>query len=79
VAAALYLHNLFRDEGRTMYEYLKGERLQRARGMIDVSSANRMTITEIAMECGFSDPAYFSRLFKQVFGMTPSEVKQPCT
>jgi signal transduction histidine kinase/ligand-binding sensor domain-containing protein/DNA-binding response OmpR family regulator len=29
------------------------------------------SIAAIAYDCGFSDPAYFSRVFKQEFGMTP--------
>lgn len=32
-----------------------------------------MSITAIAFDCGFNDPAYFSRVFKQAFDMTPVE------
>lgn len=32
-----------------------------------------MTISEVAYAVGFSDPAYFSKTFKGVFGCTPSE------
>ena len=31
------------------------------------------TIAEIAYEVGFSDPAYFSKVFKSVFSQTPTE------
>jgi AraC-like DNA-binding protein len=31
------------------------------------------TIATIAYECGFNDPAYFSRVFKQEHGETPQE------
>ena len=31
------------------------------------------SVTEIAYSCGFSDPIYFSKCFKQEFGMTPTE------
>jgi AraC-like DNA-binding protein len=30
-------------------------------------------ISDIAYESGFSDPKYFSTLFKKYYGMTPSE------
>ena len=33
------------------------------------------SITTIAYELGFQDPAYFSRLFKKRFGVTPSEYR----
>jgi len=31
------------------------------------------TIAEISMECGFQDPGYFARVFKQSYGETPAE------
>lgn len=33
-------------------------------------------IATIAYELGFQDPAYFSRLFKKRFGLTPSQYRQ---
>lgn len=42
---------------------------------------SHLTISGIAMECGFSSPATFQRIFKQLTGATPSqfiqEAKQP--
>lgn len=32
-------------------------------------------ISEIAYSCGFSDPKYFSRCFKKMTGMTPTEMR----
>lgn len=44
---------------------------------------SHLTIPGIAMECGFSSPATFQRIFKQLTGATPSqfiqEAKQPET
>jgi AraC-like DNA-binding protein len=31
------------------------------------------TISEVAYDSGFSDPAYFSKTFKNYFGVTPTE------
>ena len=36
---------------------------------------DRITVSEIAYQTGFSDPAYFSRCFKNIYGMTPSQYK----
>ena len=33
------------------------------------------TVAEVAYSCGFSDPKYFSRCFKQSTGMSPTEYK----
>lgn len=35
--------------------------------------SNMLNINEIAIECGFNTPYYFSRIFKQRTGMSPSE------
>lgn len=34
------------------------------------------TISEIAYEVGFKDPSYFSRLFSDKYGITPSQYKK---
>jgi AraC-like DNA-binding protein len=33
------------------------------------------TVAEVAYSCGFSDPKYFSRCFKQSIGMSPTDYK----
>ena len=35
-----------------------------------------ITVAEVAYQCGFSDPLYFSRCFKQYFGMSPSQYQK---
>ena len=37
---------------------------------------NQYTISEIAYQTGFSDPSYFSRVFKSVFQITPKEYQK---
>jgi len=34
--------------------------------------ANSDSIQEIALQCGFHDAAYFSRIYKKVMGIPPS-------
>lgn len=38
-----------------------------------------LSITAIAYDTGFNDPSYFSRVFKQEFGMTPAEWREQQT
>ena len=37
---------------------------------------NQYTISEIAYQTGFSDPSYFSRVFKSVYQITPKEYQK---
>lgn len=66
-----YLHDLFRDDGRTLSEYLQGERLKLAQSMLNVGDVRNGAITDIAMACGFSNPSHFSTAFKRAFGASP--------
>lgn len=42
----------------------------------DMLRENKYTISEIAYQTGFSDPSYFSRVFKSVFLITPKEYQK---
>jgi AraC family transcriptional regulator, positive regulator of tynA and feaB len=68
-----YLHNLFRDDGRTVWEFVKGERLQRARELLMAPGPNGNNVTEIALASGFSNMSHFSTAFKRAFGRSPRE------
>jgi signal transduction histidine kinase/ligand-binding sensor domain-containing protein/DNA-binding response OmpR family regulator len=39
----------------------------------------QLTISEVAYECGFSDPGYFTKLFSKEFGKTPTEFREGVT
>jgi AraC-like DNA-binding protein len=69
-----YLHDLFRDDGRTAREYLQGERLLNARRMLERSSAGTASVTDVCMACGFSNPSQFSTAFRRAFGVSPRDV-----
>jgi transcriptional regulator GlxA family with amidase domain len=45
-------------------------RLKKAQSLLLDST---QSITAVAFDCGFSDPGYFARVFKQGFGMSPQE------
>lgn len=42
----------------------------------DMLRGNQYTISEVAYQTGFSDPSYFSRVFKSVFQITPKEFQK---
>jgi AraC-like DNA-binding protein len=69
-----YLHDLFRDDGRTAREYLLGERLKKARSMLERNPAGASTITDVCLACGFCTPSQFSTAFKRAFGLSPRDL-----
>ena len=56
--------------GQTFRDFLTGERIALARELLDDPM---IAVSEVARRAGFGDPAYFSRRFKQVTGLAPTE------
>ncbi len=54
-------------------ELLRNLRLKHSRELL--TKTNR-SISEIAYECGFSTPAYFTRCYREAFGETPTELRE---
>lgn len=66
-----YLKKLFKKEtGLTPLQYLTEKRLENAANTL-ASYWGRGNVSETARLCGFSDPLYFSRLFKRKYGVSP--------
>lgn len=68
-----YLHEIFRDSGRSVQETIMETRLLWARRMLGNTLGAPKTVSEIAYHCGFSDVAHFSRRFSRRFGAPPRE------
>ncbi len=65
-----YLDRIFRQElGLSINNYLSRVRIQRAQEYLTNTTDN---ITLIAMQVGFNDAAYFSRVFRKLVGQSPS-------
>lgn len=58
--------------GVTPQELMHEARIKRACHMLRATDKN---VSEIAYACGFSDPKYFSRSFRQAVGQTPTEYR----
>lgn len=64
---------IFSQECKTTFiEYLTNVRIENAKRLI---KNTEMKGYDIAYECGFSDPHYFSYIFKKNTGLTPREYK----
>lgn len=58
---------------KTPTQFLRTIRLQKAMTLLQNKA---LSIAEIAYKVGFNDPNYFTRLFHQEFGETPSELRR---
>lgn len=59
--------------GRSFVELLREARVRRACEMLGTSEAS---LAEIAAACGFCDQSYFTRVFKDVRGITPKQYRE---
>ncbi|MBN1554437.1 MAG: helix-turn-helix domain-containing protein [Phycisphaerae bacterium] len=66
-----YVNKLFREElGVTPVEFLNRLRVERAVALL----RDGRSVKETAEEVGFSDAFYFSKVFKRIRGVPPSEI-----
>lgn len=69
--SAGYIKKVFKKEtGLTPLQYLTDKRLENAANCLTMYGGSG-NISEIAYQCGFSEPLYFSRLFKRKYGVSP--------
>lgn len=66
-----HLHRKIKElTGTAPVEFLRSYRLNKATQLL---RQNAYTVSEVAYRTGFSSPAYFSKCFKAVYGVTPTE------
>ena len=71
-----YLTAVFRRHtGRSIKDYLVYYRIERVKVQLQYT---RNSIKQAARSCGFLDPLYFSRLFKERVGVSPQEYRRQC-
>jgi YesN/AraC family two-component response regulator len=59
--------------GKSASHFIRNIRLRKAKNLLMTTD---QTISEIAYDVGFKDPNYFTRLFSEEFGETPSETRK---
>ena len=71
--SSFYLSKLFKEEKNVNYvTYVTDARMEKARSLL---KNHEMSIKEISAAVGFNDQNYFSRAFRNKFGMTPTEFR----
>lgn len=68
------LYRIFlRESGMSPVVFLSTYRINEACGLL---RSHNLTVSQTAASVGFTDPLYFSRLFKKIKGVSPTEYKQ---
>jgi AraC-like DNA-binding protein/DNA-binding response OmpR family regulator/anti-sigma regulatory factor (Ser/Thr protein kinase) len=69
-----YLSHIFRQElGLSPWDYLNRYRIKQAKDLLSHTSDS---VTEVALQVGFNNPAYFSRMFHKQIGLSPSAYRE---
>jgi signal transduction histidine kinase/AraC-like DNA-binding protein/DNA-binding response OmpR family regulator len=69
-----HLTRIFRQElGLSPWDYLNRYRIKQAKELLLGTSDS---ITSVALQVGFNDPAYFSRVFRKQVGLSPSAFRE---
>jgi two-component system response regulator YesN len=71
-----YLSRLFKTIcGTSFQDYLTNVRIDRAKTLL---RDTQMPCRAIGQQVGYESPSYFSKVFKQITGMSPTEFRQRC-
>ena len=66
-----YVSRVLKEKkGITLRQYIIAYRLKASKRLLELT---KMSMAEIAEETGFTDASYFTKTFRQAFGMTPKE------
>ena len=69
-----YLSYIFKQmTGQNLIKYITDLRMYKARRMV---ADGNLKISQIARNCGYDNPSYFNKLFKNYFGVTPRQYRE---
>lgn len=69
-----YLSRLFKkNTGKTIVTYINEEKMKMAKRLIE---SGALSLKEVAVETGFQNYNHFYLLFKETYGISPSEIKK---
>ena len=58
--------------GQTASEFIRKIKLEKAKELLENTD---LTISEISYKVGFSSPSYFTKCFKEEYGLIPKEMR----
>jgi AraC family transcriptional regulator len=69
-----YLSNLFSEvEGITIEQYIINQKIEKVK---ELMMYNEQSLSQIALQLGYSSTAHLSNQFKKITGLTPTQFKQ---
>lgn len=69
-----YISNIFKKEtGKSLIDYINEEKVNKAKELLVMTP---MPVSVVAMEVGFDNFSYFSRLFKKLAGSSPQNYRK---
>jgi AraC family transcriptional regulator, arabinose operon regulatory protein len=71
-SASRFSHLFKKKTGYAPIDYFIQLKMQKASQQLDFTEK---TVKEIASDMGFDDPYYFSKRFRKIFGMSPSQYR----
>jgi len=74
--SARYLRAAFAERGQTIGGFIRDARLRQCQAALRGDGPPEASIIEIAMTWGFNDAAYFSRAYRNRFGLAPSDERR---
>ena len=75
ISPSYFAHLFKKKSGKSVIEYINEVRITHAKSFLEKDDTS---IGSIALLVGFGDINYFSRKFKELVGMTPTEYKKSC-
>lgn len=71
-----YIHKMFENEDEALSRYILRRRLEAChRSLVDRAQAAK-TVSVIAFEWGFNSTTHFARVFRERYGVSPSELRK---
>lgn len=70
------LYNIFKTTGVNVAQWIKQSRLAECKRELSDPLLADVSVSTIASRWTFGDPAYFSRIFKEAYGVSPSQWRE---
>jgi AraC-like DNA-binding protein len=70
-----HVQRLLMETGKSFTQHVAERRLRRAHAMLTDWRSEHLRVIDIALSVGFNDVSHFNRMFRRLFGDTPSAVR----